>query len=109
MSDDIQKALELANNEVEKWDKSGKGGIFVEPKAVVLARAYAELAREVATLRADKERLDWLESEPPQLGNIEPAGAFPDGKWTIWRGDGEYGSFRGDTLRSALDSARNTR
>lgn len=66
------------------------------------ARRLVDLLNELDSLRADKERLDWLESESGRRtlivhdsGHVE---LNPDGKIANWR--------LGKNVREAIDQAR---
>lgn len=66
----------------------------------VLSAEFAENERS----SKDTKRLDRLDSDL-DLGSIEPKTAFPDGKWTIWKGDGSGEVLgRGETIRETIDA-----
>ena len=71
-----------------------------------LARERAELLARVASLEADKARLDRLEREIEQgRGSIE-LGITENGNIGMWRNDSDKTAACGDTLRAAIDAAR---
>ncbi len=84
------------------------GGILREPDDEIRDQYRLRLERanrlaesleaELRTLRADKERLDWLEKEDPMCwGVVDPEGWSPHGSC----GDPTYPS-----LRAAIDTAK---
>ena len=75
------------------------GTILALRKREQLAWAHAEeWANEAATIRADKERLDWLES------NARNIGLYRNGLWSVLMPEGV--SEFCDTARAAIDAAK---
>jgi len=67
-----------------------------------LQREVATLTAEVAALREDKARLDWLEANFGRAGGS----SVDEPKWMVWGEDDDLPTFEGATLREAVDAAR---
>jgi len=65
-----------------------------------LARAVDRLRKEVARLKKDEKRLDWLEKKPQRIYRDIPARWVISGQTVATIGD------IGGTLRQAIDAAR---
>lgn len=73
-------------------------------------REYQRVLAEIAALRADKERLDWLEQERCDVTFQKRADVDGDevkvNRWTVWPYGGRETSLDWDGLRAAIDAAR---
>lgn len=101
---DLRTKLEAARKALEEISTvyETKEGMRVKANL-----ALAATAPEAEATHPGSERLDWLESNPTNFGDIENKSAFPDEKWRIWSNGQEAGALGvGKTLRDAIDVAR---
>ena len=97
--------IEALNIKVANLDRAWAGMNEEQAKqwrrAEAAEAALAERDAEIARLKADAERLDWLERHLPTTAAF---GKAPSGTWQIF-GEGCYLVGPADTVRSAIDAA----
>ncbi len=68
------------------------------------ASGWAE-DEELAALREDKARLDWMERDGARIGRYLSGPAENSPKWVIW-GDTDEDDKKGESVREVIDAAR---
>lgn len=84
------------------------------PLTTHLLQKITELERENAALRADKERLDWLEHfiisfsrlTAPDMGGACFVGQYCNSSKDLGKSRQSYLKMEGSTIRAAIDAAR---
>ena len=95
---------------IQVYDKNGQP----YEADLVDGEQYRQLERENAALRADKERLDWLERyhlslsrlTSPDMSGLRFVGQYFNPARERGKGGPSYLKIEGSTIRSAIDAAR---